>query len=112
LSLELTNLIQNALGFSPSGGTVTCTATGDDTQTQITVQDQGPGIPEFADQRIFERFFSLPRPDGTLKSTGLGLPLVHEIALLHGGAIRQENATESGALAILSIPLHGHGQAK
>jgi len=111
LSLALTNLIQNALDFSPSGGTVTCTATGDDKQIHFAVHDQGPGIPEFADQRIFERFFSLPRPDGTPKSTGLGLPLVHEIAVLHGGGIRLENAVDGGALATLSIPLHGHGQA-
>ncbi|MBL8413187.1 MAG: two-component system sensor histidine kinase CreC [Propionivibrio sp.] len=111
LSLALTNLIQNALDFSPSGGTVTCMATGDDRQIHFAVHDQGPGIPEFADQRIFERFFSLPRPDGTPKSTGLGLPLVNEIAMLHGGAIRLENAVDGGALATLSIPLHGHGQA-
>ena len=112
LSLALTNLIQNALDFSPSGGTVTCSATGDDTQIRFTVRDMGPGIAEYAAQRIFERFFSLPRPDGTPKSTGLGLPLVHEIAVLHGGAIRLENAVDGGALAIFSIPLHGHGQAK
>ena len=105
LSLALTNLIQNALDFSPQGGTVSCTASLDQTQVNFTVRDQGPGIAGFASERIFERFFSLPRPDGTPKSTGLGLPLVHEIAALHGGKIRLDNPADGGALATLSIPL-------
>lgn len=105
LSLALTNLIQNALDFSPPGGTVSCTASTDGRQLQIAVRDQGPGIAEFAGQRVFERFFSLPRPDGTPKSTGLGLPLVREIAVLHGGDIRLDNPGDGGALATLSIPL-------
>jgi two-component system sensor histidine kinase CreC len=103
LSLALSNLIQNALDFSPPGGSVSCTATADETHVHIAVRDQGPGIAEFAGQRIFERFFSLPRPDGTPKSTGLGLPLVHEIAVLHGGKIHLENPQVGGALATLSL---------
>jgi two-component system sensor histidine kinase CreC len=105
LNIALTNLIQNALDFSPPGGTVTCTATSDASQISICVRDQGPGIAAFASDRIFERFFSLPRPDGSPKSTGLGLSLVHEIAVLHGGDIRLENAADGGALATLNIPL-------
>jgi two-component system sensor histidine kinase CreC len=103
LSLALSNLIQNAVDFSPPGGSVSCTATVDETHVHIAVRDQGPGIAEFARQRIFERFFSLPRPDGTPKSTGLGLPLVHEIAVLHGGKIHLENLEGGGALATLSL---------
>jgi len=105
LSLALTNLIQNALDFSPSGGTVTCMAEGDERQVCIRVQDQGPGIADYARERLFERFFSLPRPDGSAKSTGLGLPLVKEIATLHGGEISLENAQEGGAVATMRIPL-------
>lgn len=104
LSLALTNLLQNALDFSPPGGTVTCTAEADATQVHLRIQDQGPGIADYARARLFERFFSLPRPDGTPKSTGLGLPLVREIAVLHGGEIRLENSVEGGAVAMLSIP--------
>lgn len=105
LSLALTNLIQNALDFSPAQGTVTCTATRDATQVHITVRDQGPGLAEFAGERIFERFFSLPRPNGSPKSTGLGLPLVREIAVLHGGTIQLENLPDGGARATLSLPI-------
>lgn len=104
LGLALTNLLQNALDFSPPGGAVHCTADADASNVHFRVRDQGPGIAEFARERIFERFFSLARPDGTPKSTGLGLALVQEIALLHGGTIRLENLTEGGALATLSIP--------
>lgn len=104
LGLALSNLIQNALDFSPPGGTVSCTATADETHVHIAVRDGGPGIAEFALPRIFERFFSLPRPDGAPKSTGLGLPLVREVATLHGGNIRLENPAGGGALATLSIP--------
>ena len=69
----------------------------------IHVRDHGPGIPEFAHARIFERFFSLPRPNGTPKSTGLGLPLVREIATLHGGDVALDNAPAGGAIATLRI---------
>ena len=105
LSLALTNLLQNALDFSPVGGTITCTASADATHVTIRVQDQGPGIADYAHERLFERFFSLPRPDGAPKSTGLGLALVREIATLHGGEILLENSAEGGAIASLTIPL-------
>lgn len=104
LSLALSNLLQNALDFSPPGGTVSCTAQSDAVQVEFRVQDQGPGIPDYASERLFERFFSLPRPDGSARSTGLGLALVHEIAQLHGGQIRLENVSAGGALATLSLP--------
>ena len=104
LSLALTNLLQNALDFSPAGGTITCNASTDSTQVTIRVQDQGPGIADYAHERLFERFFSLPRPDGAPKSTGLGLALVREIATLHGGEIQLENSAEGGAIASLRIP--------
>lgn len=105
LSLALTNLLQNALDFSPTGSTVTCSAETVGRELLIRVADQGPGIAEFARERLFERFFSLPRPDGSPKSTGLGLTLVQEIATLHGGRIFLENSPEGGALATFSIPV-------
>lgn len=106
LGLALTNLLQNALDFSPSGGTVSCTAQVDATWLRLHIRDHGPGIADYVRQRLFERFFSLPRPDGAPKSTGLGLPLVREIALLHGGNVTLENAEGGGAIACLSLPRH------
>ena len=108
LGLALTNLLQNALDFSPSGGTVSCTAQVDATWLCLYIRDHGPGIADYVRQRLFERFFSLPRPDGAPKSTGLGLPLVREIALLHGGNVTLENAEGGGAIACLSLPHQPH----
>jgi two-component system sensor histidine kinase CreC len=112
LSLAMINLIQNALDFSPPGGSVTCTAEFDDTRVHLEVRDQGPGIAAFAAPRVFERFFSLPRPDGSPKSTGLGLALVHEIATLHGGSIALENNAAGGTVARLSMARHGGKKAR
>ena len=71
----------------------------------LIVEDEGPGIPDFARQRVFEKFFSLRRPHTGEKSTGLGLNFVKEIAELHGGSIRLENRQSKGARAILTLPM-------
>ena len=60
---------------------------------------EGPGIAAFAAPRVFERFFSLPRPDGNPQSTGLGLALVHKIATPHrGNIVRDIRGTEKRRL--------------
>jgi two-component system sensor histidine kinase CreC len=71
----------------------------------LVVEDTGPGVPDFALPRVFERFYSLPRPRSGRKSTGLGLSLVREIAHLHGGEVELANRPEGGARATLSAPL-------
>ena len=68
------------------------------------MRDHGPGFPDYAARRLFERFYSLPRPDGGPKSTGLGLTAVREVAQLHHGSVRLENHPDGGALATLEIP--------
>lgn len=95
--------MQNAVDFSPSGSTVEITAAAEGGYVALRVRDHGTGIPEYAQARLFERFFSLPRPNGTPKSTGLGLPLVREIATLHGGDVTLDNALAGGAIATLRI---------
>ena len=74
---------------------------------EFHVRDRGPGIADYARERLFERFFSLPRPDGAPKSTGLGLALVQEVASLHGGTVQLDNAPDGGALATLTLPGKG-----
>ena len=72
----------------------------------VIVEDNGPGVPDFARERVFERFYSLPRPDTGRKSSGLGLSIVHEIARLHGGEVTLENRDGGGgARAVFSVPL-------
>ncbi|HEV7505903.1 MAG TPA: two-component system sensor histidine kinase CreC [Thermoanaerobaculia bacterium] len=104
LHQALENLVQNAIEFSPRGGTVRVTMTPEQDRVTISVTDEGPGIPAYALDRIFERFYSLGRPDNGRKSTGLGLNLVREVATSHGGTIRVANRPEGGALAELSLP--------
>ena len=71
----------------------------------VTVEDTGSGVPDYALPRIFDRFYSLPRPDTGRKSSGLGLSIVREVARLHGGAATLDNRVGGGARAELWLPL-------
>jgi len=106
LRQALSNLIDNAIDFSPEGSSVELTAKAAGGEVLLAVRDHGPGIPEFAVERLFERFFSLPRPATGRKSTGIGLAFVREVALLHGGRVEVANA-DGGVLARLSLPAAG-----
>ena len=72
---------------------------------EFTVSDEGPGLPDYALQRAFERFYSLPRPDGAPRSSGLGLSFVREVAQMHGGQISLENRDNGGAIARFVVPV-------
>lgn len=104
LQLALSNLLENAVEFSPRDGKLTVRCERRDDRIQLRIEDEGPGIPEYARERVFERFYSLTRPDTGKKSTGLGLNLVREIALLHAGQIELENRSPHGLCATLSLP--------
>lgn len=101
----LVNLLQNALVFSSVGGAVTLRCAADRGRVTFSVEDNGPGVPDYALPQVFDRFYSLPRPGSTRKSTGLGLALVREIAHLHGGDATLENRPEGGARAVLWLPM-------
>ncbi|KAF1717350.1 two-component system sensor histidine kinase CreC [Pseudoxanthomonas wuyuanensis] len=105
LRQALSNLLDNAIAFSPPGGTIFLSGTIDDGMLELRVSDQGPGIPDYAHQRVFERFYSLPRPGGEPRSSGLGLPFVAEVARLHGGQADLTNLESGGAQARLRLPL-------
>ncbi|MFZ6815104.1 two-component system sensor histidine kinase CreC [Undibacterium sp. Rencai35W] len=97
------NLIENAIAFSPAGSMIVLMVSRQNRTGQITVLDHGVGIPDYAMERIFDRFYSLERPDAA-KSTGLGLPFVREVALLHGGSVAVSNRDDGGVCAMLSLP--------
>ncbi|MFT3718388.1 two-component system sensor histidine kinase CreC [Pseudorhodoferax sp.] len=105
LRRAVSNLLANALDFAPAGTAVALALDADGRQARITVRDHGPGIPDYARHRVFEKFYSLARPASGKKSTGLGLAFVREIAQQHGGQARLENAAGGGALATLVLPL-------
>jgi two-component system sensor histidine kinase CreC len=103
LQRALSNLVMNAIDFAPAESAVTIDAQPARGRVDLTVRDRGPGLPPYATDRLFEKFFSTPRPSGR-KGTGLGLAFVREVAQLHGGAARLVNHPAGGALATLSIP--------
>lgn len=102
LEQALGNLLDNALDFTPQGGEIELAATEQQKRVQITVSDSGSGIPDYALTRIFERFYSLPRANG-LKSSGLGLAFVQEVARLHQGNIALQNRSGGGVIATLTL---------
>ena len=99
----LGNLLDNALDFSPVGSTLRLSGTMEEGGYCFRVRDQGPGIPAYALPRIFERFYSLPRPDKG-KSSGLGLSFAMEVARQHGGRLTLTNQADGGVLAELWLP--------
>ncbi len=104
LRLALVNLLENAADFAPRGGHVALRITQEGSRWRIDVTDDGPGIPDYALARAFERFYSLPRPGGGSRSSGLGLCLVAEVAALHGGEATLANRPGGGAIASLVLP--------
>lgn len=112
LQQAISNLLDNAIDFSPPGTAIDISVSREQGDWRLAIRDHGPGIPEYALERLFERFYSMPRPDSGRKSTGLGLSLVREVAQLHGGDIVVENHPEGGALARLILPAQQlHGEA-
>lgn len=104
LQQAFANILQNAIDFSPAGACIDICARVEEDMLILTVKDQGPGIPDYAEKKIFDKFFSLQRPDSGKKSTGLGLNFVREVASLHKGGIDLENMPGGGARAVLKIP--------
>ena len=104
LRAAVTNLLENAIDFSPPDTTVSIELRDENRRIELTIRDHGPGIPDFARDRVFERFYSLRHHSAGRKGTGLGLTLVREAADLHGGSIVLEPADGGGTIARLILP--------
>ncbi|MBG3851800.1 two-component system sensor histidine kinase CreC [Xanthomonas sp. WHRI 8391] len=104
LRQALINLLENAIAFSPEGSTVHFCTQLHAEKLQVSVQDRGSGVPDYALERVFERFYSLARPQTGQRSSGLGLPFVREVARLHGGEVALGNREGGGAVATLRLP--------
>ncbi|XHO92344.1 stimulus-sensing domain-containing protein [Azospirillum sp. A26] len=105
------NLIDNALSFSPPGGTVRLTARRSGRSVKVVVSDQGPGIPDGKEEAIFDRFYT-ERPAGEKFGThsGLGLSIVKQIVSAHNGSVFAKNrhvsdGTIEGADFVVTLPL-------
>lgn len=111
LSRVFINLIENAITFSPPGGTVLVTARrrpGLDGPVIVTVEDQGPGIPEENLEAIFERFYT-QRPQGAAfgSHSGLGLAIARQVVMAHGGRTYATNVESGGARFVVELPWAG-----
>jgi two-component system sensor histidine kinase CreC len=105
LNQAIANLIQNAIDFSPELSSIDIACQSDGKIIRLAISDTGPGIPDYAKDKIYDKFFSLPRPNTGKKSTGLGLNFVKEVAELHFGSIKLENQKKSGVKATLTLPV-------
>jgi two-component system heavy metal sensor histidine kinase CusS len=99
----VSNLVDNAVRFTPDGGRIAISLTANREETEITVQDTGCGVAAEHLPRIFDRFY---RADASRSSegTGLGLALVKSIADLHGGSVSVESEAGRGTLVTLRLP--------
>jgi PAS domain S-box-containing protein len=91
------NLLSNALRYTPPGGTVSVTAGADEEWVRFSVSDTGRGIPGQYLSRIFEQFFRVPDQGGTGTGAGLGLAIVKEIVEAHGGTVNAESRLGEGS---------------
>jgi signal transduction histidine kinase len=106
LSRAITNLVANAIKYSPANTQITVSAQNDKDTLFISVADQGYGIPAEHRLRIFEKFYRVPRvEDADAPGAGLGLAMVREIAELHGGRVMVESEAGAGSTFTLRLPL-------
>ena len=110
-------LIDNAVSFSPPGGVVTITAALFEMGARVTVEDEGPGIPEENLESIFERFYTTERPSFPEESggsaagahfgsnSGLGLSIARQVTQSAGGRIFAENRAGGGTMLVVDLPV-------
>jgi signal transduction histidine kinase len=104
LSRAVSNLVSNAIKYSPPGKDVTVSARQENGAVLIEVADHGYGIPVADLDRIFLKFYRVPRiQDADVPGTGLGLAMVKEIAELHGGSVTVRSEVNVGSVFSLTI---------
>ena len=101
----VTNLLDNAVQYSPPQGCVTVSLKRDPTHAILTVSDTGPGIPAGERDRVFERFVRLDAARSRPSGAGLGLPIARWIAEQHGGTLAVEPGEHAGSKFVARLPL-------
>lgn len=102
----LTNLIDNAVEYTPPDGAIDVYVRATDGQLTVDVADHGPGLPPGTENRVFEKFFRV-RPTESRRGIGLGLAIARGIVEAHGGRMSATNRPGGGALFRLTLPLTG-----
>jgi PAS domain S-box-containing protein len=98
------NLLSNALRVSPAGGQILVRVAISETRAQLSVMDQGPGIPPGELETVFAKFVQSSRTDTGAGGTGLGLSICREIVAQHGGRIWAENSPPHGTVVYFELP--------
>ncbi len=107
ISCALTNLVTNAIKYSPVNTEITVSARADADSLVLSVTDQGYGVPAEHRMLIFEKFYRVPRvEDADAPGAGLGLAMVREIAELHGGRVMVDSGVGSGSTFTLRLPFN------
>ncbi len=114
LRIIVDNLMSNAVKFSPTGGTIWIAARANGTHLELDVADEGPGIAPADRAHIFDPFYQGTQgTQGLVKGTGIGLSVVKEYAVAHGGSVEVvEQARHCGARLRVRLPLVASGEAK
>ncbi|HET9724947.1 MAG TPA: ATP-binding protein [Actinomycetota bacterium] len=102
----LTNVLENAVRFSPPGGEVLVSVAAWRDGVQVRVGDQGPGVPAEDRERVFEPFYQRDTASGR-GGSGLGLAISRAIVLAHGGRIRIEGSPSGGTAVVFELPRDG-----
>ena len=106
LKQVVVNLLDNAIKYTPEGGTVTVGVNVSDRRAQLEISDTGPGIPASDLPHVFDRFFRADQIRlGTTEGAGLGLSIVQSICTAHGGLVKAENHANGGCRFIVQLPL-------
>ncbi len=100
----LSNLLDNALRFTPAGGTVTVRVLRQGSDLKIEVNDGGPGVAQSDQSRVFDRFFQASSHRELRGSSGLGLAIVKRVAELHGGQVNLDSEPGHGATFSMTLP--------
>ncbi|MEC2070641.1 ATP-binding protein [Alkalihalophilus marmarensis] len=107
----ITNIISNAIKFSPNGGDITTTLASNSTSLFVSVKDDGLGIPENEMKNLFRKFYRIDNSDRKkIGGTGLGLPICKEIVEAHNGTISVESKENEGSTFIIELPLNDCSQ--
>ncbi|MHC4424856.1 MAG: PAS domain-containing sensor histidine kinase [Planctomycetota bacterium] len=101
----LTNLVSNAIKFTPEKGRVSVNVQYQNEDWVVSVSDTGMGIPKEALPKIFERFYRVKRRGKQIQGTGLGLAIVHKLVMMHGGRIEVESEVDQGTTFTVFLPL-------
>jgi signal transduction histidine kinase len=109
LEQVLQNIIQNAVKYSPSGGTISVQVNAKNGHAYVSISDQGIGIPQPALKQLFQRFYRAENAEARqISGMGVGLYLVKEIVKLHGGTIQVDSTEGVGSTFTIQLPHNDH----